>query len=81
MTSEKTIPIIIKFFADLTLYGPAKSVENVPEGSKIKSILEKYNIPTEKKLIILVNGKPHAHPDDIIKERDTIAIFPLLAGG
>lgn len=81
MISENTISVTIKFFADLTKYGPAKLIENLPKGSKIKLILEKYNVPTEKKLIILVNGRPHADPDDSLKEGDTIAIFPPLAGG
>ena len=81
MTSENTISVTIKFFADLTQYGPDKSVEELPEGSKIRSILEKYNIPMEKRLIIIVNGRPHADPNDLIKEGDTIAIFPPLAGG
>ena len=81
MISENTISVTIKFFADLTKYGPAKSIENLPEGSKIKLILEKYKIPTEKKLIILVNGRPHADPDDFIKEGDIVAIFQPLAGG
>jgi molybdopterin converting factor small subunit len=75
------ISITIKLFADLTQFGPAKAEENLPEGSSINTIFEKYRIPKEKKTIILVNRKPSYDRNTVLKDGDTIAIFPPLAGG
>jgi len=75
------ITITIKLFADLTQFGPAKAEEELPEGSNINSIFEKYKIPKEKKTIILVNSKPHYNRNSVLKDGDTVAIFPPLAGG
>ena len=75
------ISIIIKLFADLTQFGPAKAEEKLPEGSNINTIFEKYRIPKEKKTIILVNGIPSYDRNTVLKDGDTVAIFPPLAGG
>ncbi|MFX1446166.1 MAG: MoaD/ThiS family protein [Promethearchaeota archaeon] len=81
MTDNNMISITIKLFADLTQFGPAKADEKLPEGSSINTIFEKYNIPKEKKTIIIVNSKPHYNRNSILKDGDIIAIFPPLAGG
>ncbi len=75
------VSITIKLFADLTQFGPAKAEQNLPEGSSINTIFEKYRIPKEKKTIILVNRIPSYDRDYILKNGDTVAIFPPLAGG
>lgn len=79
--SSDMVSIIIKLFADLTQFGPAKAEEDLPEGSSINTIFEKYGIPKEKKTIILVNRKPSYDRNTILKNGDTVAIFPPLAGG
>jgi molybdopterin converting factor small subunit len=82
LDNKKEISITIKFFADLRKYGPKKDDINLPEGSSIQKILEKYKIPTtNRNIIILVNGTPHKTRNYIIKEGDVIAIFPPIAGG
>lgn len=75
------ISITIKLFADLNQFGPAKAEENLPEGSSINTIFEKYRIPKEKKTIILVNRRPSYDRNSVLKDGDTVAIFPPLAGG
>jgi len=75
------ISVTIKLFADLTQFGPAKAEENLPEGSSINTIFEKYRIPKEKKTIILINRKPRYDRNSALKNGDTVAIFPPLAGG
>ena len=81
ISNNNTISITVKLFADLQKYGPAKSVLDIPEGSTINSIIEKFRIPKEKKTIILVNGLPRYDKNFILNNNDTVAIFPPLAGG
>jgi len=83
MSEENTyISVTVKFFADFREYGPEKKTLEVPKGSKIQYLLDKYDIPYIKRnLIILVNGLPHKKPDEEIKDGDVIAIFPPIAGG
>lgn len=79
---EANISVTVKFFADFRNFGPDKEKLEVPKGSKIQYLLDKYKIPNNKqKLIILVNGLPHKKIDDEIKDGDIIAIFPPIAGG
>lgn len=82
MTNNNTISVIVKLFADLRKYGPDRTVLNLEKGSKIKSILEKYEIPKDdKNLIIMVNGRPHIESSFILNDGDIVAIFPIIAGG
>ncbi len=81
ISNNNTNSITVKLFADLQKYGPAKSILDVPEGSTINSVIEKYKIPKEKKIIMLVNGLPRYDKNFILNNNDTVAIFPPLAGG
>ena len=77
-----SIEVMVKLFADLKKYGPEKSITSVPEGSTVKKIIERYNIPKEEgKLIVMINGIPCHNKDCILNEGDVVAIFPPLAGG
>ncbi len=77
-----SIYVTVKLFANLRKYGVPKSVVEVPEGSTIKSVLKKVKIPNEeKKLILMVNGSPRYDRNLVIKDKDTLAIFPPIGGG
>ena len=77
-----SIYITIKLFANLRKYGVPKSVIEIPEGSTIKSVLKKVKIPKEeKKLIFMVNGSPRYDRNLVIKDKDTLAVFPPIGGG
>lgn len=77
-----SIYVIVKLFANLRKYGVPKSVIEIPEGSTIKSVLKKVKIPNEeKKLIFMVNGSPQYDRNLVIKDKDTLAIFPPIGGG
>ncbi len=77
-----SIYVTVKLFANLRKYGVPKSVIEIPEGSTIKSVLKKVKIPNkEKKLILMVNGLPKYDRNLVIKDRDTLAIFPPIGGG
>jgi molybdopterin converting factor small subunit len=81
ISNNNTISITVKLFADLQEFGPAKSIIDVPEGSTINFIIEKYKIPKEKKIIMIVNRLPRYDKNLILNDNDTVAIFPPLAGG
>ena len=77
-----SIYVTVKLFANLRKYGVPKSVIEIPEGSTINSVLKKVKIPNEeKKLIFMVNGSPRYDRNLIIKDRDTLAVFPPIGGG
>jgi molybdopterin converting factor small subunit len=76
------IYVTVKLFANLREYGPPKSVIDVPEGSNIKILINKYKIPkNEGKLITLINGQPCHKNDCILHDGDVVAIFPPIGGG
>jgi molybdopterin converting factor small subunit len=82
ISKNNTIRAEVKLFADLIKYGPSRSMVDLPEGTSIKNIIDKFNLREEKrKLIIILNGKPCHEKDVIIGDGDTIAFFPPLAGG
>ncbi|MFX0070310.1 MAG: MoaD/ThiS family protein [Candidatus Hermodarchaeota archaeon] len=82
MVENNKILVTVKLFADFRKFGPDKSNIEFTKGSSITTILENYNIPTEKtKMIILVNGKPIYDRQSVLNDGDTVALFPPLAGG
>jgi len=77
-----SIYVTVKLFANLRKYGVPKSVIEIPKGSTIKSVLEKVKVPKEEnKLIFMVNGLPRYDRNLVIKDKDTLAIFPPIGGG
>lgn len=74
------ISVTVKLFATLKEYGKARSTVTVPEGSTIKTVIEECEIPKEKTLIIMVNGKGR-ESDFVLKDGDTVALFPPIGGG
>jgi molybdopterin converting factor small subunit len=82
MSDDFMITITVKFFATLREFGPKKVNIEIPTGSSIKVILERFKIPKEvKQLILLVNGIPHKNIDTILSDGDIVAIFPPIGGG
>jgi len=75
------IAVTVKLFATLKEYGKARSEVTVPEGSTVRSIIEKYKIPKDvKTLIIMVNGRGR-ESNFVLKDGDTVALFPPIGGG
>ena len=82
IAKNNPIYITVKLFADLRKFGVPKSIVDIPEGSILKDVLKKYKISREKqKLIILINRKPCYDNNFVLKDGDTVALFPPLAGG
>jgi sulfur carrier protein ThiS len=75
--------IKVKSFATMRRYTarlqPAGVLE-LPEGARVKEVLDQLEVPPEQPLIILVNGRP-AEASRILTEDDLMAFFPPLEGG
>lgn len=78
ITQIKSIYVKIVLHDGLRKFGPIEAVVDLPDGSTIKSILNKYKISQLRdKLEIIINGKPIHNINYVIKDWDNIAIFPL----
>lgn len=78
ITQIKSIYVKIVLHDELKKFGPTEKVVGLPEGSTIKSILNKYRISQlSDNLKIIINGKPIHNINYIIKDWDNIAIFSL----
>ncbi|MEA1976111.1 MAG: MoaD/ThiS family protein [Bacillota bacterium] len=74
----------IRLFATLKELLPTRNSEGtiieVNRGTIIDDLVEKYKIPREIRLIIIVNGR-HEDESYIINDGDRIGIFPPVGGG
>lgn len=81
--------ITFKLYATLSEYLPEETEKNstiieIPENASTFEVIDQFNIPRDKAHLVLLNGI-YIHPEDrnnpIIKEGDTLAIWPPVAGG
>ncbi|MHA2034983.1 MAG: MoaD/ThiS family protein [Promethearchaeota archaeon] len=78
ITQIKSIYVKIVLHDGLKGWNPANAIVDLPEGSTIKSVLNKYRFSKlRNKLEIIVNGTPTHNLDYVLKDWDNIAIFPL----
>ncbi len=72
--------ILVKLFATLRKNGVKEVSVNFKEGLSVKDIVSELQIPECELAIILVNGK-HNNLDYIVKQNDTLFLFPPVGGG
>ena len=76
--------IKLKLFATLRKYikesDGGTCILELPEGSKVREVLDMLNIPGEIPMIILINGIQKGI-EDKLKDEDTLSVFPPIAGG
>ncbi len=46
----------------------------------VQKLLDSLQVPWDSPKVIFVNGR-HAKPDQLLSERDRLAVFPPIAGG
>lgn len=81
--------IKFKLYATLSGYLPEGAVDNtveidVPEDASPNSIIDRFKVPRELSHLVLVNGVfayQSERESAILKEGDTLAIWPPIAGG
>lgn len=81
--------IKLKLFVSLKPYLPASAKGNeadieVMESDTPQGVLERYNVPLEMAHLWMLNGV-YLNPDErtqaVMKDGDTLAIWPPVAGG
>ncbi len=72
--------IKIKLFASLTKNRFIEEIRRYEEGTNVKTVIEDINIPENEVFIIFVNNI-HAGKDYLLKDGDTLALFPPSGGG
>ncbi len=81
--------ITVKLFAGLSEYLPDGAYRNsvevaVDSEQSISQVIQQFKVPAEQAHLVLVNGVYCAPPDrdqNTLKEGDTLAIWPPVAGG
>ncbi len=72
--------ITLKLFASLIRFGPEVQDIMVPEGTTVAEVVKRTKIPENIPLLKILNGI-HVPEDHVLKEGDTLALFPPIAGG
>ena len=81
--------ITFKLYATLSDYLPKDAIKNatvieIPENTSAYQVIDQFNVPREKAHLVLLNGI-YIHPEDrdkpVLKEGDTLAVWPPVAGG
>ncbi len=74
------IRVTVRLFATLRQNREKEMIMEVPDGTSTKDIIERLNIDQKDAAILMINGRG-AKLDTILKDSDTVAIFPPLGGG
>lgn len=81
--------ITLKLFATLSDYLPGPTRDNqvvldLPAGTRIASVIERFNLPPRLVHLVLINGvfvPPAERAERALHEGDVLAIWPPIAGG
>jgi molybdopterin converting factor small subunit len=81
--------ITLKLYATLSDYLPDRAVRNavqidVPDDASLNWVIDRYRLPRDLVHLVLVNGVfSHQHERDeaSLRDGDTLAIWPPVAGG
>jgi molybdopterin converting factor small subunit len=73
----------LKFFAGLRDAIPGRKSPysvDLPADATVEQVLDRFGVPRDKPKILLVNGR-HADLRHVLREGDTLSVFPPVAGG
>ena len=81
--------IIFKLYATLGEYLPEGASENaiaieVPEGVSPNAVIDRYHVPRNLAHLVRINGVYFARGDRhraLLRDGDTLAVWPPVAGG
>lgn len=81
--------ITFKLYATLGKYLPEKTEKhgvklNVDSNESPQEILDRFNVPRNLSHLVLVNGVYLSHEErekSVLKDGDTLAVWPPVAGG
>ena len=70
----------VRLFATLREGRFAQQTLALPDGSRVADLMHHLQLPPEQVAILLVNGR-NVPPEHLLRSKDTVSLFPLLAGG
>ncbi|MCP4348087.1 MAG: MoaD/ThiS family protein [Desulfobacterales bacterium] len=73
----------VRLFANLRQYGPGGSdffVLEIPQQATVEQLVKILEIPPRAERVILVNGR-QAKAKICLADKDTVTMFPPMAGG
>jgi len=71
----------VRLFASIRKYSDKRNLEiDIQEHSTVGDLLSKLGIPQDEPLLVIVNEYTE-RKNTLLKEDDTICIFPIIAGG
>jgi len=81
--------VTVKLFAFLATHLPATARGNeatitVPDGATVGTIIDGLGVPLEHRHLVLLDGvyvPPEERGDRLVSEGQTIAVWPMVAGG
>ena len=81
--------VTLKLYATLSDYLPPGTRQNmvrveVADDATVGALINRYNLPPKLTHLVLVNGvyiAPEARADAPLREGDTVAVWPPIAGG
>ena len=79
----------VKLYASLSSYLPPGARKNaiqltLPPEATVLSTLAQLNVPRERCHLVLINGEfvpPSARAAQVLRDGDTLAVWPPVAGG
>jgi molybdopterin converting factor small subunit len=79
----------LKLYAGLSEFLPPGSTDHVaaveiPPGTTISRLMEQFHVPAERAHLVLLNGiyvRPEDRAGTTLRDGDTIAMWPPVAGG
>lgn len=74
------ITVTVKLFALLRHGRFQEQTIALDEGASIAEMITRLEIPVKDLAVALVNGK-RAEPGVILRDGDTLSLFPLIGGG
>lgn len=81
--------VTLKLYATLSDYLPPGARQNmvqveVDDDATVGRLIDRYNLPPRLTHLVLVNGHyiaPDARPSAPLRDGDTVAVWPPIAGG
>ena len=72
--------IELKCFATLRAYCQPKANVQIAEATNVRDLLSELQVPLEEVKLIFINGR-RKELDTVLKQGDSIGIFPPVGGG
>lgn len=77
---NRFMKIELKLFVTLSQYGKEIQTVDLPERATVSDVIEMFKIPENMPKLNILNNV-HVKRDHVLKDGDTLALFPPIAGG